>query len=147
MVHDRHPDYFTTRFAPGERACPPHPTCSTITPTFLACLAEHGEPGPRGSGIAWDGTGYGDDGTIWGGEFLFVEGAEYHRAGSICPFPLVGGNRAAREPRRSAAGVCFEAGIEIPEHRGFSEAERKLLVSAFKATRARGRDDDRRTSL
>ena len=60
------------------------------------------------------------------------------RAGSIWPFPLVGGDRAAREPRRSAAGVCFEAGIVIPEHCGFSAAERKLLVSALKSTRARG---------
>ena len=53
-------------------------------------------------------------------------------------FRWLGGDRAAREPRRSAAGVCFEAGIEIPEHCGFSAAERKLLVSALKLTRARG---------
>jgi hydrogenase maturation protein HypF len=135
VVHDRHPDYFTTRFA--QETGLPLIAVQHHHAHVLACLAEHGEQGPA-LGIAWDGTGHGDDGTIWGGEFLIVDGAHDRRAGSIWPFPLVGGDRAAREPRRSAAGVCFEAGIEIPEHCGFSAAERKLLVSALKSTRARG---------
>jgi hydrogenase maturation protein HypF len=134
VVHDRHPDYFTTRFA--QEAGLPLIAVQHHHAHVLACLAEHGERGPA-LGIAWDGTGYGDDGTIWGGEFLIVDGPHYRRAGSIWPFPLVGGDRAAREPRRSAAGVCFEAGIEIPEHCGFSAAEGKLLVSALNSTRAR----------
>lgn len=135
VVHDRHPDYFTTRFA--KQSGLPLIAVQHHHAHVLACLAEHGEQGPA-LGIAWDGTGHGDDGTIWGGEFLIVDGGHYRRAGSLWPFPLVGGDRAAREPRRSAAGVCFEAGIEIPEHCGFSAAERKLLVSALKSTRARG---------
>jgi hydrogenase maturation protein HypF len=135
VVHDGHPDYFTTRFA--QQTGLPMIEVQHHHAHVLACLAEHGERGPA-LGIAWDGTGHGDDGTIWGGEFLIVEGAHYRRAGSIWPFPLVGGDRAAREPRRSAAGVCFEAGIEIPGHCGFSAAERKLLVSALRSTQARG---------
>ncbi len=127
VVHDRHPDYFTTRFA--QQMDLPLIDVQHHHAHVLACLAEHGERGPA-LGIAWDGTGHGDDGTIWGGEFMIVDGAHYRRAGSIWPFPLVGGDRAAREPRRCAAGVCFEAGVEIPDHCGFSAAERKLLVSA-----------------
>ncbi|MGO9380575.1 MAG: carbamoyltransferase HypF, partial [Mycobacterium sp.] len=100
IVHDAHPDYCTTRYA-EERGLP----CLAVQhhhAHIMACLAEHGEHGPA-LGIAWDGTGYGDDGTIWGGEFLTVDGPNYRRFGSLWPFPLVGGDRAAREPRRCAA--------------------------------------------
>jgi hydrogenase maturation protein HypF len=133
IVHDLHPDYFTTRFA-EEQGLP----CLAVQhhhAHVMACLAEHGESGPA-LGIAWDGTGYGDDGTIWGGEFLVVEGASYRRSGSLWPFRLVGGDRAAREPRRSAAGVCFAAGLELPEAAGFSEAERAFVISALRSPRS-----------
>ncbi len=133
IVHDAHPDYFTTRYA-EERGLP----CLAVQhhhAHVMACLAEHGEHGPA-LGIAWDGTGYGDDGTIWGGEFLKVDGANYARFGSLWPFPLVGGDRAAREPRRSAAGVCFAAGEVVPGDLGFSAAEHALLLSALRSPRA-----------
>ena len=117
IVHDLHPDYFTTRYALGQGV--PALAVQHHHAHVMACLAEHGETGPA-PGIAWDGTGYGDDGTIWGGEFLVVDGASYRRIGSLWPFGLVGGDRAAREPRRSAAGVCFAAGVPVPEDAGFS---------------------------
>ena len=133
IVHDAHPDYFTTRYA-EERGLP----CLVVQhhhAHIMACLAEHGEHGPA-LGIAWDGTGYGDDGTIWGGEFLKVDGPNYRRVGSLWPFALVGGDRAAREPRRSAAGVCFAAGEVIPGELDFSSAEHTLLLSALRSPRA-----------
>jgi hydrogenase maturation protein HypF len=133
VIHDGHPDYFTTRYA-QERGLP----CLAVQhhhAHIMACLAEHGEAGPA-LGIAWDGTGLGHDGTIWGGEFLVVDGPHYRRIGSLWPFPLVGGDRAAREPRLSAAGVCFAAGETIPDDLGFSDAERSLLLSAFSSPRA-----------
>ena len=70
-------------------------------------MAEHGLTGPV-LGFAWDGTGYGPDGTVWGGETLVCEGAEYRRAAHLRTFALPGGDRAAREPRRSALGLLFE---------------------------------------
>jgi hydrogenase maturation protein HypF len=58
-------------------------------------------------GISWDGTGYGTDGTIWGGEFLSVDNSSFVRAGHFDPFPLPGGEIAIKEPRRSALGLLY----------------------------------------
>jgi hydrogenase maturation protein HypF len=59
-------------------------------------------------GVAWDGAGYGPDGTIWGGEFLLTDGAAFRRIASLRRFRLPGGERAIREPRRTALGVLYE---------------------------------------
>jgi hydrogenase maturation protein HypF len=72
-----------------------------------ACLAEHGLEPPV-LGVAWDGTGSGTDGTIWGGEFLLVEAGGWSRFAKLRPFRLPGGDRAIREPRRAALGLLFE---------------------------------------
>ncbi|HEV3166159.1 MAG TPA: carbamoyltransferase HypF [Isosphaeraceae bacterium] len=127
---DAHPDYFTTRFA--EETGLPVVTVQHHHAHVASCLAEHAEVGPA-LGIAWDGTGYGADGQTWGGEFLVVEGASYRRAGSLLPFRLVGGDRAAREPRRSAVSVCHAAG-EPPPWDAFTEPERRLMEAALRAS-------------
>jgi len=72
----------------------------------LSCLAEHGHRGPI-LAVAWDGTGYGPDGTVKGGKFLAVEDGAWRRAGHLRPFPLLGGEAAGREPRRAALGLLF----------------------------------------
>jgi hydrogenase maturation protein HypF len=59
-------------------------------------------------GVAWDGTGLGSDGTIWGGEFLLINESDFERAGCFRPFLLPGGDAAVREPRRAALGLLFE---------------------------------------
>jgi hydrogenase maturation protein HypF len=133
IAHDLHPDYFTTRFA--EKSGLKRLAVQHHHAHVMACLAEHGERGPA-LGIAWDGTGYGDDGTIWGGEFLRVEGTHCVRVGSLWPFRLVGGDRAAREPRRSAVGVCHAAEEALPEGTGLTGAELSLLRSALKSSGA-----------
>ena len=69
----------------------------------LACLVEHRIKRPA-LAVVWDGTGYGADGTIWGGEFLRVDGKGFQRVASLRPFPLPGGDLCAREPRRCALG-------------------------------------------
>ena len=86
-----------------------------------ACMAEHGLRGPV-LGFSWDGTGYGPDGTIWGGEALVCEGAEYRRAAHLRTFALPGGDRAAREPRRSALGAA------VRDSRRASQAVRRRVV-------------------
>jgi hydrogenase maturation protein HypF len=128
---DRHPDYFTSRFA--QESGLPVVAVQHHVAHVASCLAEHGEAGPA-LGIAWDGTGYGDDGTIWGGEFLSFDRGSYQRLGSLWPFPLVGGDRAAREPRRAAAGVCAEAGEPPPADR-FAPAEWRLMEAALASPR------------
>ena len=61
--------------------------------------------------FAWDGVGYGPDGTVWGGEFLVVEGARYERAASLRPFRLPGGEAAIRGPWRTALALMVEASL------------------------------------
>ena len=73
-----------------------------------ACMAEHGLSPPV-LGVAWDGTGYGPDGTVWGGEFIRVDDAGWRRVACLRPFRLPGGETAIREPRRSALGLLFAA--------------------------------------
>jgi hydrogenase maturation protein HypF len=105
VAHDAHPDYLSTRYA-RELGIPTIPVQHHLA-HVLSCLVD-AEIEPPVLGVAWDGTGYGTDGTIWGGEFLRVESGRFERVGHLRPFPLVGGDAAVREPRRSAAGLLFE---------------------------------------
>lgn len=104
-----------------------------------ACLAEwdandssttERSPGAPTLGLTWDGAGMGLDGAVWGGEALVVRGARSDRAAHLRYFPLPGGERAVREPRRAAFGLLFEAGLS--SHWGnlgwWSRSEVPLLV-------------------
>jgi hydrogenase maturation protein HypF len=102
---DLHPDYLSTEHA--EEHGLPLIRVQHHHAHVASCMAEHGLEGPV-LGVAWDGAGYGPDGTMWGGEFLVVEGEGFQRAASFRPFRLPGGEQAAREPRRAALGLLFE---------------------------------------
>ena len=96
-----------------------------------SCMAEN-ELGPPALGVAWDGTGYGTDGTIWGGEFLLANGDSFTRVAHLRQFRLPGGEAAIKEPRRSRLGVLYEIlGEELWERAellgGFSKHELPLL--------------------
>ncbi len=132
---DLHPDYASTRHAraTGLRVVPVQHHHAHV----LACLADNGVTGPC-LGAAWDGTGLGTDGTAWGGEFLRVADAGFERVAHLRPFPLPGGDRAAREPRRTALGVLYELFgtdaldmTDLPPVRAFTDAERALLRTAL----------------
>jgi hydrogenase maturation protein HypF len=110
VVCDLHPDYASTHWA--ERSGLPVLRVQHHQAHVAACAAENNVEGPY-LGVSWDGTGYGLDGAIWGGEFFHVEnqGAEnnqYERVEHLRPFGLPGGDVAVREGWRSAASVLFE---------------------------------------
>ena len=106
---DLHPDYASTRHAEhlAARWKVPLVRVQHHHAHVAACMAEHQLNGPV-LGFAWDGTGYGTDGTVWGGEALECDGADFRRVARLRTFALPGGDRAVREPRRSALGVLFE---------------------------------------
>jgi hydrogenase maturation protein HypF len=103
---DMHPDYLSTKFA-TQLGLPNKPIQHHLA-HVVACMAEN-EIEPPALGVAWDGTGYGLDGTIWGGEFLLVKGdRSFERVAHFRQFRLPGGDRAIKEPRRSALGLLYE---------------------------------------
>jgi hydrogenase maturation protein HypF len=103
---DMHPDYLSTKFA-TQLGLPNKPIQHHLA-HVVACMAEN-EIEPPALGVAWDGTGYGLDGTIWGGEFLLVkEDVSFERVAHFRQFRLPGGDQAIKEPRRSALGLLYE---------------------------------------
>ena len=133
IVCDLHPDYASTRHAEelSARWDVPLVRVQHHHAHVAACMAEHGLKGPV-LGFSWDGTGYGPDGTVWGGEVLLCDGAEFRRVAHLRTFALPGGERAVREPRRSALGVLFEIfGERAAEYAAawFSATELDTLLS------------------
>jgi hydrogenase maturation protein HypF len=102
VVHDAHPDYASTHHAIQLHGTH-HPVQHHIA-HIASCMAEHDLDEPL-LGISWDGTGFGLDGSIWGGEFISYDGKTFSRVGSFVPFPLPGGDAAAKETVRSAIGM------------------------------------------
>lgn len=100
LAHDLHPDYFSTKWA-LERENVQHVPVQHHHAHIAACMAENHLDG-KVIGIALDGTGYGTDGAIWGGEFLVSDYSSFERAGHLQYVPLPGGNAAIREPWRMA---------------------------------------------
>ena len=101
VAHDLHPDYLSTKYA-AELTGVDLVGVQHHHAHVAACLADNGEAGPV-IGVAFDGTGYGTDGTIWGGEFLIADLAGFERAGFLDPVPMPGGAAAIRQPWRMAA--------------------------------------------
>lgn len=114
IAYDLHPEYLSTKWAKAR-----HDTWGSARPAIgvqhhwahiVAATAEHGHREPV-IGIAFDGTGYGDDGTIWGGEVLIADWNTYERFGHLRPLPLPGGAAAVKRPVRHAVGMLNELGM------------------------------------
>lgn len=106
IVHDRHPDYFSSGWGRRYRR---RQVVQHHHAHIAAVLLEHGELDREVLGLSWDGTGYGDDGTVWGGECLRATAGEYRRVTWLRPFPLIGGEQAVREPWRVATALVAES--------------------------------------
>ena len=100
IAHDLHPEYLSTKYA-NQREGVELVGVQHHHAHLAACLAEHGETGPA-LGAIFDGTGYGEDATVWGGELLFGDLAGFERVGMLLPARLPGGERAIRQPWRMA---------------------------------------------
>jgi len=113
IVRDLHPDYLTTLIAENDEDVP-WPSKTPVIAVqhhhahILSCQAEAGLSGPC-VGIAMDGTGYGTDGTIWGGEILHVDGTHMDRRGHLRPIWMPGGEKAIGQPWRMAISCLVEA--------------------------------------
>jgi hydrogenase maturation protein HypF len=112
-AHDMHPDYLSTAYA-QERGGLDLFAVQHHHAHLAACLAEHGEEGPA-LGAIFDGTGFGSDGTVWGGELLAGGLRDFERVGHLHPVPLPGGSAAVREPWRMACAWAAAALGELPE--------------------------------
>jgi hydrogenase maturation protein HypF len=108
VAHDLHPDLLTTRFA-RDSGLPTFPVQHHHA-HIVATMAEHGLEGEV-LGIAFDGLGLGEDGTIWGGEFLRCTPASFTRVGRLRPVPQPGGDAATTHPWRMAVAHALDAGL------------------------------------
>jgi hydrogenase maturation protein HypF len=154
---DLHPDYLSTKYAlelgkPVQRV-------QHHWAHVLACMAENELEAPV-LGASWDGTGYGTDGTIWGGEFLLANEDSFERVACFRQFRLPGGEAAVKEPRRAALAVLYEIwgddGLQdrdLAPIAEFSEKEialiKQVLIKGFNApiTSSAGRLFDAVASL
>lgn len=134
VAHDLHPGYRSTEYA--------------VDPTrwkdairlgvqhhhahLASCLADNEFEGPA-LGVTWDGTGFGPDGTIWGGEFLLGDAKAFDRVGHLAAFGLPGGEAAVREPRRVAASLLSAAGVSLesvtPGTGSFTDTELGIVTT------------------
>ncbi len=136
MVCDLHPDYLSTQYA---RQC--KGTLHAVQHHYAhiaSCMAENRIDGTL-LGVAWDGTGYGLDGTVWGGEFLVTNENSFGRVATMRSFMLPGGEIAIREPRRTAVGILFQIlgdkisdGRKIPSVKSFTRKELDILLQMMR---------------
>jgi len=112
---DQHPDYFSSQFA--RQLNLPVIEVQHHHAHIVSCMAENHLEGEV-LGVAFDGTGFGEDQTIWGGEFLLSTLSDFKRGGHLRQFSLPGGEKAIKEPRRSAMGILVELfGNQLLEHK------------------------------
>jgi hydrogenase maturation protein HypF len=129
VAHDLHPDYLSTHFA-EQLADLPKIAVQHHHAHLASCLAEHGQTGPA-IGVVFDGIGMGDDGTLWGGEFLVGDLSGYQRVGHLQPVPMPGSDAATREPWRMAVSYLQHAygndWPDLPMLRAVAPADARLL--------------------
>ncbi|MCW2945204.1 MAG: carbamoyltransferase HypF [Actinoallomurus sp.] len=110
IAHDLHPEYLSTKYALDQDL--PLVGVQHHHAHIASCMVDNGRTEPV-IGVAFDGTGYGLDGTLWGGEFLIADLEGFERAGHLQPVPLPGGTMAIREPWRMATAYGVPADLAV----------------------------------
>jgi len=140
IVYDKHPEYMTTKWAKQSIANNKKLRGIELQHHYAHLLSSMAEFNLKSKvlGFAFDGTGYGDDGTIWGGEVMLADNRRYERIASLAPFRLLGADKAIKEPRRSALTLLFDHytleeihGLEVPTVSQFSKEEIDMLYKAW----------------
>ncbi|MGW0336978.1 carbamoyltransferase HypF [Streptomyces sp. NPDC003011] len=115
VAADKHPGYHSTRWARRRAAGLPQARPELVQHHHAHIASAMAESGFDGTtpviGVAFDGTGYGDDGTVWGGEFLLADYSGYRRFAHLAPAPLPGGDAAVANPCRTALARLWAAGL------------------------------------
>ncbi len=126
IVYDKHPAYMTTQWAKQLKAANPTLKSLEVQHHYAHLLAGMAEfrLHDKVLGFAFDGTGFGDDGTLWGGEVMIANAQHYERIVTFAPICLLGADKAIKEPRRSALALLFA-------HYSLDELE-TLCVSTLK---------------
>jgi len=131
VICDLHPDYLSSKFARSNGI--PLLEVQHHHAHTASCMLENRLEGEV-LGVSWDGTGYGLDGTIWGGEFLLAQKTSFERVATFRQFGLPGGEKAIKEPRRTALGMLYELFSDdifhrqdLPTLQAFTSAELELL--------------------
>jgi hydrogenase maturation protein HypF len=118
IAYDLHPNYLATRYA-LQRAQRDNLAAIGVQhhhAHIAACMAEHGLDGSHPViGLSFDGTGYGEDGAIWGGEVLVADYKSYRRRFHLEYFPLPGGDAAVKKPARTALALLWSLGLDWDE--------------------------------
>jgi len=132
VAHDKHPDYTSTLYA--RRLGLPAVAVQHHLAHVLACLLEHHQPADQVLGVAWDGTGYGEDGTVWGGEFILLQNNRAERFARLRPFRLAGGGAAVRDSRRVALGLAHEINLlpTVAACLNFSDSDLAIIGASLK---------------
>jgi hydrogenase maturation protein HypF len=132
IAHDLHPDYYSTRYALEESGLE-SVAVQHHHAHLASCLAEHGVEEPA-IGVIFDGVGYGDDGHIWGGEFLVGDLSHYERVGHFRYQPMPGGDLATKQPWRMALSYLISVYGEVPDgleaFEGIDDNEVRLVTQA-----------------
>ena len=128
IAYDLHPDYLSTGYAIAHGHIPGLPI-QHHEAHVAACLVDNGRPPEAGPviGVAWDGTGYGRDGHIWGGEFFVGGYGGFRRAAHLEYLPMPGGEAAIRQPWRLALGYVYALTGEVPPLPGIGEQEARIV--------------------
>ncbi|MDD2652750.1 MAG: carbamoyltransferase HypF [Sulfurimonas sp.] len=140
VVCDKHPNYESTKYAKELKAQNEVIELVQVQHHYAHILATMGVEGIASKvlGVSFDGTGYGDDGNLWGGEFFVCDNSSYKRVGQFKYFRLIGGERAIKEPRRVALSFLFEIygdeafKLNNQTINSFSSSEIKTLYTVWK---------------
>ncbi len=132
VAHDKHPAYASTYHA-QQLGLPCIPVQHHLA-HVLACLLEHRQPADDVLGIAWDGTGAGEDGTVWGGEFILLRQNRAERFARLRPFCLPGSEAAIHDARRIALSLAHELGVlpRLAAQFNYSDRDAAILQAALK---------------
>ncbi len=130
IIHDLHPDYLSTRYALERKGEMPIVGVQHHHAHIASCMVDNGIMTPV-IGVAFDGSGFGPDGTVWGGEFIIARLDGFERVGRIEPLPMPGGELAIRKPYRLAIAYLYRLLGYVPDlpfARDVSEEEKDIII-------------------